>query len=353
MEASKMDGEMPSVSVDKFNVCKIIRYAGQLAEISELQKIGNGEDVFIINQGSLYISSGLRIGGKSYPRGISASASVTIFDKTGQFDARFDDSGFNGKGSIDRLKLGALEVSAASDVTKPATFDIAMTQDEQKIKIDWMIHYHDIKLLAWVDADLQRLPPMFNAHLLLEFPGQYKIDFSFNASLGSVKSLSEVNLDFLALIQGDLFDLICDGVNSFLDGMQKLADQGFDSAKRKLEIELSEKNTELESLQEDLNRRDQGMKEHEKITPTRSRRGKEKYAEKRCKNEVKKQQEERYEIVTKKRREYEEKVSQLEKDGRDYRTKKESLEAQRRTNYGEKETALAWFEQHKADTWSE
>ncbi|KAB8202222.1 hypothetical protein BDV34DRAFT_228549 [Aspergillus parasiticus] len=309
MKVSETDGEMLSVSVDKFNVCKIIRYAGQLAEIRDLQKIGNGEDVFIINQGSLYISSGVRTGGKSYPRGISASASVTIFDKTGQFDARFDDSGFTGKGSIDRFKLGALEV----------------------------------------------LPPMFNAHLLLEFTGQYKIDFFFNASLGSVKSLSEVNLDFAALIQGDLFDLICDGVNSFLGGMQKLADRGFDSAKQKLEIELNEKNTELESLQEDLNRRDQGMKEHEKKRQRDLEEAKRKVKENKEKLAAlgKDQQEERNEIVTKKRREYKEKLRKLEKDERDYRTKKESLEAQRRTNYGEKETALAWFEQHKKDTWND
>ncbi|RAQ54749.1 hypothetical protein AFGD_003930 [Aspergillus flavus] len=376
MKVSETDGEMLSVSVDKFNVCKIIRYAGQLTEIKELQKIGNGEDVFIINQGSLYISSGVRIGGKSYPRGISASASVTIFDQTGQFDARVDDSGFTGKGSIDRFKLGALEVSAASDVTKPATFDIAMTQDEQKIKVDGMIHYHDIKLLALVDADLQKLPPMFNAHLLLEFTGQYKIDFFFNASLGSVKSLSEVNLDFSALIEGDLFDLICDGVNSFLDRTQKLVDQGFDSAKQKLENELSEKNKVLKSLQEDLERRDQGMKEHEKKRQCDLVEAKRKVkenneklaalekdvkdakknkedAEKRYRDELKKQQEERNEIVARKRREYEEKPRKLEKDERDYRTRKENLEATHRTNYGEKETALAWFKQHKEDTWND
>lgn len=363
-KVSETDGEMLSVSVDKFNVCKIIRYAGQLAEIKELQKIGDGEDVLIVNQGSLYISSGVRIGGKSYPRGISASASVTVFDKPGQFDALFDDSGFTGKGSIDRFKLGALEVSAVSDVTKPATFDIAMAQDEQKIKIDGMIHYHYIKLLSLVDADLQKLPPMFNAHLLLEFTEQYKIDSFVKASLGSVKSLSEVDLEFSALIQGDLFDLICDGVNLFLDRMQKL------------ENGLSEKNKELELLQEDLKRRDQDMKDHEKKRQRdleearrKVKENKDKLAalekdvqdakenkeeaEKRYKKEVKEQQEERDRIVAEKRRECDEKLRKLEKDEQKYRTEKENLEATHRTNYGEKETVLEWFKQHKHDTWGE
>lgn len=318
----------------------------------------------IINQGSLYISSGVRIGGKSYPRGISASASVTVFDKPGQFDALSDDSGFTGKGSIDRFKLGALEVSAVSDVTKPATFDIAMAQDEQKIKIDGMIHYHYIKLLSLVDADLQKLPPMFNAHLLLESTEQYKIDFFVKASLGSVKSLSEVALEFSALIQGDLFDLICDGVNLFLDRMQKL------------ENGLSEKNKELELLQEDLKRRDQDMKDHEKKRQRdleearrKVKENKDKLAalekdvqdakenkeeaEKRYKKEVKGQQEERDRIVAEKRRECDEKLRKLEKDEQKYRTEKENLEATHRTNYGEKETVLEWFKQHKHDTWGE
>ena len=263
MKISNTDGEMLSMSVNKLNFSKIICYTSHLAEIRYPQKIGNGEDLIVVDQGSLYISSGVKIGGESYPRGISASASVTIFDKTGQFDAQFGDSGFTGNGSIDCFKLGALEVSAASDVTKPATFDIAMTQDEQKIKIDGMVHYHDIELLSLVDADLQNRPPMFNVHLLLKFTEQYKIDLFVNSSLDSVKSLSEANLEFSALIQGDLFDLICDGVDLFLDRMQKLADQGFDSARQKLENELSEKNKDLESLQEDLKRREREMAEHE------------------------------------------------------------------------------------------
>ena len=376
MKISETDGEMLSVSIDKLNVSKIIRYAGQLAEIKDLRKIGNGEDFFIIDQGSLCISSGVRIGGESYPRGISASASVTIFDKTGQFDAQFGDSGFTGNGSIDCFKLGALEVSAASDVTKPAKFDIAMTQDEQKIKIDGMVHYHDIELLALVDTDLQNRSPMFNAHLLLKFTEQYKIDLFANSSLGSVKSLSEANLEFSALIQGDLFDLICDGVNLFLDRMQKLADQGFNSARQKLENELSEKNKDLESLQEDLKRRKREMAEHEQKRQGDLEEARRKVkedqkkldalekdaqnakdhkdeAEKRYRDELKEQQQERDRIVAEKRHEYDERLRKLEKDEREYRTKKENLEATHRTDYGEKETSLVWFKQHKDDAWSE
>lgn len=71
MKISETDGEMLSVSVDKLNFSKIICYAGHLAEIRYPQKIGNGENLIVVDQGSLYISSGVRTGGKSYPRGIS------------------------------------------------------------------------------------------------------------------------------------------------------------------------------------------------------------------------------------------------------------------------------------------
>lgn len=51
-----------------------------------------------------------------------------------------------------------------------------MTEDEQRIKIDGAIRYHDIKLLALVDADLQNMPPAFNAHLLVDFTEQFKVE---------------------------------------------------------------------------------------------------------------------------------------------------------------------------------
>lgn len=376
MKVSETDGEMLSVSVDKFNVSTIIRYVGQIMEIKDLQKIANGEDFFIIDQGSLYISSGVRIGGKSYPRGISASAKVIIFDKTGQFDAEINDSGFAGSGSIDRFRIGALEVSAASDVTKPATFDIAMNSTEQRIKIDGMVHYHDIELQALVDADIQHIPPMFNAHLLLEFTEQYKIDLFTNANIGSVKNLSKQYLEFSALIQGDLFDLICHGVNLFLDSLQKLADQGFNSAKQKLENELSEKNKELGRLKNELDRRDQEMKEHEdqrqrdlagarrKVKENNDKlkalekdvedaKENKEEAKKKYSDEVQRQKEERDRKVAEKRREYEEKLKKLEKDEQDYRTEKEKLEATHRTDYGDKENSLAWFKQRKTDALGE
>lgn len=41
--------------------------------------------------------------------------SVIIFDKMGQL-AEISDLGFTGSSSIDRFKIGALEVSAAGDV---------------------------------------------------------------------------------------------------------------------------------------------------------------------------------------------------------------------------------------------
>lgn len=376
MKISETDGEMLSVSIDKLNLTQIIRYAGHLAGINGLQNIGNGENLFIIDKGSLYISSGVRIGSKSYPKGFTASATVTIFDKTGQFDAEFDDSGFIGNGSIDRFKLGALEVSAASDVTKPATFDISMTQDEQKIKIDGMIHYHDIELLALVDADLQNLPPMFNAHLLLKFTEQDKIDFFANASLGSVKSLSEVNLEFSALMQGDLFDLICHGVNSFLDNVQKLADQEFDNAKQKLEKERHDKNDELKSLKKEMDEFDKQIQEHEverkreleqaqkevkennaklqalkdKVDQAKDDKAE---AEKIYRAELEKQQRERNEKVESERQKYEEKLRGLRQKERDLRRQKAELDGKHDTDYGMKEAALKAFEIGKNKTWGE
>lgn len=117
MKISETDGEMLNMSIKKLNVARLIRFTGYLAGIESLKKIGNAEDFFLIDEGSLCISSGVTIGSKPYPLGITASATVIIFDKTGRFDAEVNDSGFTGNGLIENLKMGALEVSAASDET--------------------------------------------------------------------------------------------------------------------------------------------------------------------------------------------------------------------------------------------
>ena len=113
MKISETDGEMLNVSIEKLNVAQLIRFTGYLAEVESLKKIGNAEDFFLIEEGSLYISSGVMIGSNPYPRRITASATVIIFDKTGRFDAEVNDSGFTGNGLIENLKMGALEVSAS------------------------------------------------------------------------------------------------------------------------------------------------------------------------------------------------------------------------------------------------
>lgn len=117
MKISETDGEMLNVSIKKLNVAQLIRFTGYLAEVESLKKIGNAEDFFLIEEGSLYISSGVMIGSNPYPRRITASATVIIFDKTGRFDAEVNDSGFTSNSSIDNFRMGALEVSAASDET--------------------------------------------------------------------------------------------------------------------------------------------------------------------------------------------------------------------------------------------
>lgn len=109
MKVSETDGEMLNVSIKKLNVARLIRFTGYLAEIESMKKIGNA-DFFVIEEGSLYISSGVTIGSKPYPRGITASATVIVFDKTGRFDAEVNDSGFTGNGSIENLNMGVLEV---------------------------------------------------------------------------------------------------------------------------------------------------------------------------------------------------------------------------------------------------
>ncbi|KAF4160219.1 hypothetical protein CNMCM6069_009290 [Aspergillus lentulus] len=367
MLISETEGEMFQVAVENMDMCKIVRFAGRLAKIESLKNQAGVPGILVIEKGKLYLSSGVRIGRKTYSSGISVAGKMKIFDRTGEFSADINDAGFTAAGTVDSFQIGALKVSAADDEKNPASFDIAMTPDEQRVKVDGMVRYKDVKMVARVDCNMQAAPAGLDAHLLVQFDEGLEIDLLAHATVSAALKLSETDFEFSAVLDGHLFDLICKGITTALQALQKYADKRFTDYEQQLSGELAESHKELKEKKEELYEAESTARKNEakrkqelenaKINFDREKKKlddlKEALAnakshkdglEKLYREELDNQKRERDTARKEAREQYNKKMTELQDEERRLKADKAGYDNQRAQSYGALEAALnSWL----------
>jgi len=119
----------------------------------QLAKIG-GSDAFFVRKLNVYLSTGVEIMGAFYPKGILLDADMTIFGKRATLYAEIQPGLVVMKGSVEKFKLGPLEVCAASSPDKDPSMDIELSSFTQRIKIDGKVIFgQDNWVMILVDID--------------------------------------------------------------------------------------------------------------------------------------------------------------------------------------------------------
>ncbi|KAE8153299.1 hypothetical protein BDV25DRAFT_137055 [Aspergillus avenaceus] len=238
------------IDISKLDVVEIIRLAGKMTDNVALQQVGGGEDLLVFRDLKIYFSTGARVLGVLYERGIHVKGQVTFFDKTGEFDGRFNDDGVMLKAGIDNFKIGGLEVSSARDTSKRATLDVEMTKDTQIVSIDGMIRYYDFELKIFLDANLQKRH--LDADVSIKFTDAFSFQLIANIDVPNDNSLEGAVVDFEAVLDGDILGAILDGVGQGIEAIGKLATQTIENAERELQAQIDENQIVLDKLKMEL-----------------------------------------------------------------------------------------------------
>ncbi|KAE8131103.1 hypothetical protein BDV38DRAFT_289020 [Aspergillus pseudotamarii] len=237
-----------NVDISEINVVKLVRLAGELADVQALKNIQGGDDILVFRAVKLYMSRGGKIFDVEYERGIIIKGKVEFFGKTGDFDGRFTDDGVIIKAGIDQFNIGGLEVTSASVGGKRATLDVEMTKTKQSILVDGMIRYQDFHASIFIDADMQER--RLDANIDIKFIEQLSFKLKAKVRVPQGNKLDGLVAKFEAELTPDVAGAIFDGIKNGIDAIGKAATQTIDDAINDLEGQISENNAELHRLQE-------------------------------------------------------------------------------------------------------
>lgn len=227
------------LELSEINIAKIVQLAGDMTDNVQLQSVKGGEDTLVFNDLKLYFSTGAVIFERFYERGIHVTGKVTFFDKTGDFDGRFDDNGLVIKAGLDNFKIGGLEVTStrADHGVERATMEIEMTSETQRIFIDGMIRYYDFELKILIDADIQKRH--FYADVSIKFTDSLSIALKAVAKVENMKTLAGTVVEFEAELNTDIFAAIFDGIQKGIETLAKLATEAIEKAEAELQSQIN------------------------------------------------------------------------------------------------------------------
>ncbi|KAB8210403.1 hypothetical protein BDV34DRAFT_220543 [Aspergillus parasiticus] len=351
------DQQLIKADISEVDLIQIIRVAGQVANIEVLKDMSGGEDTFVFTEAYLYISTGATIGDTEYPRGISAGGGLTAFGKSARFHLSISADGLDFQGFIDNFSLGPLVVASASGDPR-ASMVVRMTKKEQVIKIDGMVTCFGIGFAALVDIQMGSDNPSFKAYLAVQFTEAFKIDITATVEdLHDVKDLAIKGLYFKGRIEGDLFEVICEGIIKMLKSIEELGTQGIESLQNLIGARIAERQGEMEQLakevreaqekvasrrdnrqiamnSEEAKRKEAEMKLEQLQQNVAEAIANRDRAEKKLKEEVEKARQKKAALIQRKREEYDEKLKEAKKQEAENRQKLEDLQNRQRTKYG-------------------
>jgi hypothetical protein len=116
-----------------------------------------GNDAFFIRKLDVYLSTGVEIFGVYYPKGIRLDIDMTLFGKRATLYAEIQTGHVVIRGSVEKFKLGPLEVCAASSPDKDPSVDIELSSSIQRIRIDGKVIFgQDNWVMLLVDIDTSK-----------------------------------------------------------------------------------------------------------------------------------------------------------------------------------------------------
>ncbi|KOC07427.1 hypothetical protein AFLA70_578g000661, partial [Aspergillus flavus AF70] len=236
--------------ISELNISKLVKLAGEMTDIVALQSVNGGEDFLVFRDITFYMSTGAKVHGVYYDRGIHVKGMVEFFGKKGDFDGQIRDDGVVINGGVDNFNIGGLEVRAARAGQERATMGIELTGDRQKVLIDGMIRFHALELSIFIDADVQER--RLDADITLKFTESIMLHLKANARVPDSKSLEGVVMNFEAEIRPDVLGAIFDAINQTIGDIGKLATETIDNAVQNLQEQMDEKQSELEKMANEL-----------------------------------------------------------------------------------------------------
>ncbi|KAK2754427.1 hypothetical protein FQN54_007071 [Arachnomyces sp. PD_36] len=237
------------VDIPKIDIFEIARLAGELTEIESLQHMEGGAGDLVFHDLKFYFSTGAMAFGKFYERGMQVKGNVNFFDKTGDFDGRFNDDGIAIKAGIDNFKIGNLEITSASG-GKRATLDVEMTGETQKISIDGRIRYCDLELKMLIDADLQKRH--LDADVTIHFTEVLAFELLAQAGVPEDNSLEGVVVHFEAELKVDVFSTIFEGMKEAIGAIGEAATQTIEKAQSDLQNQIDKRQGEVNKMKQEL-----------------------------------------------------------------------------------------------------
>jgi hypothetical protein len=238
------------VELSEFNISRLLRLAGEMTEIKELQTLNGEEDFLVFREIKFFMSTGGLVLGVRYEKGIHVKGMVEFFGKKGKFDGQIFDGGVKIKGGLDHFKIGGLEVQSARSEDKRVTMDIEMTGEKQRILVDGRITFYALDLSIFIDAYIQER--RLEAEVLLNFTESIALHLKAKAEIPSTHSLDGVNMEFTAEIRPDVVGAFFKAIDEAIGVIGKLASDYIKNIEEDLQRQVDEKRDDLVQLQNEL-----------------------------------------------------------------------------------------------------
>ncbi|KAM7219209.1 hypothetical protein V8F06_005378 [Rhypophila decipiens] len=144
--------QLLEVRLRNLDVAALLKAVGGLIGVD--LTIPGGNDAFFVRKLDVYLSTGCEVLNVYYPRGIRLDVDMTLFGKRATLFAEIQKGHVVIKGSVEKFKLGPLEVCAASSPDKDPSVDIELSSSTQRIRIDGKVIFgHDNWVMLLVDID--------------------------------------------------------------------------------------------------------------------------------------------------------------------------------------------------------
>ncbi|KZT52898.1 hypothetical protein CALCODRAFT_458663 [Calocera cornea HHB12733] len=239
--------ELLSAEVKNLDINDVVDFAKLLTGLA----IPQPDNFLQFTDVKLYICpAGTTLGSVTYPRGFSFDAAMVVFGKNASIDCNVSTSGASIKGSVDDFKLGPLEVRGTAG--PQATLDVEVGLSKQHLGIDGMATFYEAEVALHVDLDV--LPkPAFSFFATLKFTDL--LLFALNAELvGAVdfKSLESADFLFDALMEQHILQYVSDELNKQFDLAKQAAEEGVESAQKKVDDEKAKMQAAIDAAQKKL-----------------------------------------------------------------------------------------------------
>lgn len=237
------------LKIEKIDISELVGVACRMTDNLQLQSMDQGKDLIVFEKLKMYFSTGGEVLEKPYERGIHIRGRVRFFDKSGEFEGKFNEDGVMVKAGIDNFDIWGLEVKSARVGGERASMDIEMTSERQKIFIDGMITYCDYELKTLINADIQNR--LLFMDISVAFPS---IAFTLQArvEVPNTQTLEGLVGEFKAELHPDYHRAIFDGIQQGIESIEKFVTEEINAAQAGLRRQIDENQEKLNQIKEDL-----------------------------------------------------------------------------------------------------